>query len=189
MQLAHKTPQSGSFGRMAGVMALGFVAGLAANGARKAVMQAPSLAAGDWFDALKAEHRMVETMFKAILQTTSDDPLKRHTLLAKIAYALNKHAIEEENVVYPALRHELQPENARRLGEEHAEIKSFLYDLRTIPADDPRWLIRANEFEMHVARHIREEEDEIFPSLKEALSPEDDARLTKMLNWEGFKVA
>lgn len=187
MHLA-KSRQSGGLSRVAGIAALGFVAGIAATQARKGLMQAPSLAAGDWVRALEAEHRMVEGLFRT-LQTTSDgDALKRNLLLTKIAYALSKHGIQEENVIYPALGH-TDAERARRLAEEHQQIKTFIYDLRNLDAKGPLWLATAKEFELFVEHHVREEEDEVFPEFKARLSADENAKLTGMMNWEGFKVA
>lgn len=181
--------QSASFGRIATGAALGFFAGLALPHARKAVMQAPSAMAGDWVEALKAEHRLVEGLFDKLLKTDESQVVKREMLLAKIAYALSKHAIEEENVVYPALMEGARADTARHLTEDHAEIKTFIYDLRRISSSDPQWILRAREFFEKLQEHVREEEDEIFPQFRNAMSPEDNARITKMMNWEGFKVA
>jgi hemerythrin superfamily protein len=179
----------GSFGRIATGAAIGLFAGLALPHARKAVMQGPSIAAGDWVDALKAEHRMVEKMFQALLKTQDHEKLKREMLLTKIAYALTKHAIEEENVIYPALAENAQSDQARHLTEDHLEIKTFIYDLRRTETSDPRWLLRVQAFHGHLEHHIREEEDEIFPAFRERLPQQENAKLTKMMNWEGFKVA
>jgi hemerythrin superfamily protein len=177
------------FGRLAAGAALGLVAGLAIPHARKAVMQGPSLAAGDWMDALKAEHRMVEKSFEALLATRDDEMVKREMLLTKIAYALTKHAIEEENVIYPALGEHDHADQARRLIDDHGEIKTFIYDLRRIPSTDPRWLGEARRFWTQLQAHIRAEEDEIFPAFRNSLLAEENAKLTRMMNWEGFKVA
>ncbi|HET9160811.1 MAG TPA: hemerythrin domain-containing protein [Caulobacteraceae bacterium] len=189
MQIGGRTNGHGDVGRLAGMAALGFVAGVAATQARKVAMQTPSIAAGDWVDALKAEHRMVEKLFQTLSSTTEGQAMKREMILAKIAYALNKHAIEEENVVYPAISHSTQHDEAGRLSEEHAQIKTCIYDLRMINPADPRWLMRAKEFERLVREHVREEEDEIFPLFQDSLSQGENAKLTTMLNWEGFKVA
>lgn len=178
-----------SFGRLATGAALGLVAGLAIPHARKAVMQGPSLAAGDWVDALTAEHRMVEKLFDQLLATGDDEMLKREMLLTKIAYALTKHAIEEENVVYPALAENARTDQSRHLIEDHGEIKTFIYDLRRMDSTDPRWLITARGFLTKLQEHMREEEEDIFPSFRGALPPEENARLTRMMNWEGYKVA
>ena len=180
---------NGAFGRIATGAALGLFAGLAIPHARKAVMQGPSIAAGDWVAALTAEHRMVEKMFDVLLKTGDDERLKREMLLTKIAYALTKHAVEEENVIYPALAEHARTDQSRHLTEDHLEVKTFIYDLRRTSSTDPRWLIKARAFWNQLQEHMREEEDEIFPAFRDALPPEENARLSKMMNWEGFKVA
>lgn len=182
--------QSGnSFGRLATGAALGLVAGLAFPAARKAVMQGPSAAAGDWMEALKAEHRVVEKAFEALLQTQSDETARRELLLTKIAYALTKHAIEEENVIYPALSEHGHADQARHFVEDHGQTKIFIYDLRRIPSSDADWIARAREFWAALEKHIHEEENEIFPTFRDRLGADENAKLTKMMNWEGFKVA
>jgi hemerythrin superfamily protein len=178
-----------SFGRLATGAALGLMAGLAIPHARKAVMQAPSLTAGDWVQALTAEHRLVEKTFQALLKTSDDEVLKREMLLTKIAYALTKHAIEEENVIYPALAENARAEQSQHLTQDHAQVKTFIYDLRRTETSDPRWLIKAQAFFETLQKHVREEEDEVFPAFRDALPAAENARLTRMLNWEGFKVA
>ena len=180
---------SPNLGPLATGAAIGFMAGLALPHARKAMMQAPSVVAGDWMAALKAEHRLVEKMFDALLATGDDEMLKREMLLAKIAYAITKHGIEEENVIYPALAENARTDQAHHLTHDHAEIKTFIYDLRRTGSTDPRWLIKARAFWGQLQEHMREEEEEIFPAFRDALPPEENARLTKMMNWEGFKVA
>ena len=168
--------------------AVGFALGLAATHARKAAAQTPALLAGGWVDGLAAEHRMVEALFDKLLATASDEHRKRDGLLMKIAYALNKHGVAEENVIYPELM-SAQPEQASHLFDDHAQIKTFIHRLRLMETGEPGWLILAEEFRDQVVEHAREEEDEIFPALREALSDEQNLRLTKMANWEAFKVA
>ena len=180
---------NGNIGRIATGAALGFVAGLAVPHARKAVMQGPSLTAGDWVEALKAEHRLVEKTFQALLATSEDEPMKRQMLLTKIAYALTKHAIEEENVIYPAMVENGREDQARHLIEDHGDVKTFIYELRRTPTDDPGWIETARRFFTKLEEHIREEEEDMFPVFREALPAEENARLTRMMNWEGFKVA
>lgn len=180
---------NGNLGRLATGAALGFMAGLAMPHARKAVAQGPSLVAGDWVAALKAEHRMVEKTFQALLATSDTETMKRQMMLTKIAYALTKHAIEEENVIYPAMVENGREEQARHLIADHGEVKTFIYELRRLPTDDPRWLETARRFFTDLQEHMREEEEDIFPAFREALPQQENARLTRMMNWEGFKVA
>lgn len=186
--MAHAaSPQS--LGRLAAGAAVGFLAGLAIPHVRKVVMQAPSLAAGDWVEALTTEHRMVEALFDKLLATQADQKAQREFLLTHIAYALNKHAIEEENVIYPALSQAGRREQARKLVEEHAEIKTCIYDLRRLSSSTDAWLERARQFQQTVAEHVREEEEVVFPAFRALRSDDENGRLTRMLNWEGLKVA
>jgi iron-sulfur cluster repair protein YtfE (RIC family) len=180
---------SNSFGRIAAGAAIGLAAGLILPQAKKLAMQGPSLAAGDWMAALIAEHRMVEKMFEQLLATTEDEMLKREALLTKIAYALNKHAIEEENVIYPALSENAQAEQAKHLADEHLEAKTCIYDLRRTSSTDAAWLGKAQDFWGKLQAHMREEEDEVFPAFHDSRSDEENGKLFAMMNWEGIKVA
>lgn len=181
--------QNGSFGRLAAGAALGLAAGLVLPHARKLAMQGPTMAAGNWVEALTAEHRMVEKMFEQLMTTTEDEMAKREMLLSKIAYALNKHAIQEENVIYPALSENAYADQSRHLAEEHLQMKTFIYDLRRISSTDAQWIIKAREFFDAVLAHAREEEQEVFPAFRDSLPAEENGKLTAMMNWEGLKVA
>jgi hemerythrin superfamily protein len=176
-------------GRVATGAAIGFLAGLALPHARKALIQAPSLAAGDWVEALTAEHRMVEGLFDKLLATHERQAARREALLARIAGALNHHTAQEEHVIYPALTEASRGDQSRHLGEDHAEMKTMIYELRRLSAADPRWLLLARELRGLIEHHVREEEEDIFPAFRAAMCPEDNARLTRMMNWEGFRAA
>lgn len=178
-----------AIGRLAAGAALGLFAGLALPQARKAVIQAPSLAAGDWVEGLTAEHRMVQKQFETLLETRHDETARRELLMARIASALTKHAVEEENVVYPALAEAGHADRAHHLIDDHGQMKAYLYDLRRLPARDMEWIGRARQLWNALEKHMREEETDIFPRFREALSAEENAKLTKMIHWEGFKVA
>src|SRR3546814_20361475 len=49
-----------------------------------------------------------------------------------LKHALAKHAIEEENAIYPALRDAGQRDGAEELIREHGDVKHYLYDLENI---------------------------------------------------------
>lgn len=166
---------------------MGFLAGMAFTPARKLAMQGGEALAGDWMAVLKAEHRAVETLFEQALQTTEQQKVKRRMLVVKIAYALNKHAIQEENVIYPALRH-IDEQAAEHLISDHGQIKTLVSRLQyDLSSDQPAWLETMRQLSEEVIRHAREEEDEIFPRLHDG--GEDNASLTRRMHWEGIKVA
>ena len=111
------------------------------------------------------------------------------TLLMQLKHALSKHALEEENVVYPALREGGDKEQADQLNKEHGYVKQYLYELENMPRDDARWLAKAGELRRDLEQHMADEEERIFPALKARLGTERNARLTSAVNKEGFKLA
>ena len=180
---------NGSTGVLVGAAVAGAAVGLAANMGRKLFVQMTSGATGDWVEALTTEHEMTLALFDKIEATTDDQTTMRSTLLAKLKYALTKHALEEENVIYPALRQANLAAEADDLGSEHGYVKTYLYELETMPSDSPEWLARVRDFRAMIEEHMEEEENDIFPRFRSQLSEEQNAKITAMMNKEGFKFA
>jgi hemerythrin superfamily protein len=179
----------GSAGVLAGAALAGAAMGIAANVGRKLFVQMSTGAMGDWFDALKAEHQATLALFDKIEATDASQGLMRGHLLMKLKYALTKHANEEENVIYPALREANLAHDADALNSEHGYVKTYLYELETISKTSPEWLARVRDFRTMIQEHIRMEEDEVFPTFRNLLSEAQNARLTSLMNKEGFKMA
>jgi hemerythrin superfamily protein len=176
-------------GAAAGAAAVGFIAGVAANKARKVAIQGAEAAKGDWFDVLKAEHAAVEAIFQKILETDETNKMKRTKLLLTLQQALGKHALQEEDVVYPHLRMAGIEAETKELAAEHGDIKTYLHELEEMPKDDPKWISRVKEFHKLVQHHVAEEENEIYPRFREKLSSAESAKLTKRMHLEGLKLA
>jgi len=176
-------------GAVIGVAAVGLVAGLVANLGRKAVVQAPSAMAGDWFEAIKAEHAATLLLFDAMEKTTDENTTKRSMLLMQLKHALGKHAFMEENVVYPALREAGDPEDADKLNHEHGYVKQYLYELTNLDKASPMFLDKVAAFRRDIEKHIEEEEVEIFPGFHAKLSDEKNKAVTLAANKEAFKLA
>lgn len=170
--------------------ALGGVAlGVMAMIGRKVAVQAPTALAGDWDEALAAEHKGTLKLFDALEATDERNTTKRSILLAQLKHALAKHALEEENVIYPALREAGEVAGADELNAEHGYVKQYLYQLENTPNDSPDFLATVRKFRTDIEDHMREEEDELFPRLKASLGEEKNKQLTLMMNKEGFKLA
>ncbi|MCL6730518.1 hemerythrin domain-containing protein [Sphingomonas hankyongi] len=170
--------------------ALGGVAiGLAANYGRKALMQGMEAAVGDWDEILSAEHDVGLAVFDKMLATDESQTFKRKMLLMKLTHALDKHAHQEEMVVYPALREANEAVDADHLEGEHGYIKTFIYDLNEMGPDASNWLEKVREFRALVSKHAHMEEEQVFPRFKQALSEEQNARITSLVNRDGFWMA
>ena len=181
--------KGGSALALAGAAAGGLALGVLAMLGRKAAVQAPTALAGNWDEALKLEHAATLKVFDAIEATDERDTAKRNVLLAHLKHALTKHAIEEENVIYPALRDAGHAAEADALNKEHGYVKQYLYELSTTPSASPDWIATVRRFRADIEAHMREEEDQLFPMLRASLSEEKNKDLTLAMNKEGFKVA
>jgi len=178
----------GTTGIVLGAAAAGVVAGVVANLGRKAVVQAPSALGGDWFEALKAEHKAALGLFDAIQATKDEQTLRRSILLTQLKHALGKHAFTEENVIYPELRDHGGKTDADELNKEHGYVKQYLYDLEKMDNSSPEFLKKVAAFRADLEDHIRDEETRIFPQLHAKLGDKNKA-VTAAANKEGFKLA
>lgn len=179
----------GQTGAIAAAAVAGAAVGLAANFGRKFLVQGMGSTAGDWADVLTAEHQAALAIFDKIEATDDDQTTTRSHLLMKLKYALTKHAHQEESVIYPALREANSAHDADALNAEHGYVKTYLYELETMPNDSAEWLARVRDFRSMIQEHMRMEEDEVFPKFRNSLSEEQNSKLTAMMNKEGFKLA
>ena len=179
----------GSTGSWLGAAAAGAAIAVGANLARKLAMQGMSAAAGDWDDVLAAEHQATLALFDTILETDDTQTMKRAMLIKKLTHSLDKHAHEEEHVVYPALRDANDAHDADLLEHEHGYVKTFLFKLNEMEKGSPEFLTTVREFRDMVDRHAKMEEEQVFPRLKEAMTEEQNAHITNLVNKEGFKMA
>ena len=192
-----KTPRSSSSNRSAfswggeagPLLAAGLAGaaiGIAANYGRKFLTQAVSGISGEWDEVLATEHDLTLAVFDKMLATDSSQTWKRSMLLMQLTHALDKHAHEEEMVVYPALREAGQATEADQLNGEHGYIKTFLYELSEMGPDASNWLEKVREFRALVAEHAKMEEEEVFPACKANLDEEQNAKITSLVNKDGF---
>ncbi len=167
----------------------GAAIGFAANYGRKFITQAVSGISGDWDEVLATEHDLTLAVFDKMLASDSSQTWKRSMLLMQLTHALDKHAHEEEMVVYPALREADQTVEADQLNAEHGYIKTFLYELGQIGPEAPNWLEKIREFRALVAEHAKMEEEQVFPAFKRNLDEEQNAKITSLVNKDGFWAA
>lgn len=162
----------------AGVL-LGLAAGrIAPPVAGRALGSISGMAGRDPFEALAQDHRNVLALIDSIEQTDSSARLRRSALLFQLKRMLTAHALAEEDIIYPMLRDDAQrQEMASQLYREHAEMKVRLFELEHQAKDDPGWIARLRELRGIIAEHARQEEENAFPRLREALGGDSKARL------------
>jgi len=176
-------------GPLLGAALAGAAIGFAANYGRKFLMQGLEAAAGDWDEILAAEHEVALGIFDKMLETDETQTWKRSMLLMKLTHALDKHAHQEEMVVYPALREANLAHDADALEGEHGYIKTFIYELKNMEPEAPNWLEKVREFRALVSKHAHLEEEEVFPVFKKNMTDEQNAKVTGLVNADGFWMA
>jgi hemerythrin superfamily protein len=152
-------------------------------------MQGMEASIGDWDEILSAEHDEALAIFDKMLATDETQTFKRKMLFMKLCHALDKHAHEEEMVVYPALRENDDFADADHLEGEHGYIKTFIFELSEAGPDAPNWLERVREFRQLVAEHAKFEEEQVFPKFKNEMDEEQNAHITSLVNKDGFWMA
>ena len=176
-------------GPIIGAALAGAAIGFAANYGRKFLMQGMEATAGDWDEILATEHETALAIFDKMLATDQTQTFKRKMLLMRLTHALDKHAHQEEMVVYPALREANEIADADTLESEHGYVKTFIYELNEMGSDAPNWLEKVREFRDLVSEHAHMEEERIFPGFKQGLTEEQNARITTLVNRDGFRMA
>lgn len=137
------------------------------------------------FDRLVQDHRAVLSLLERLVGAADDSIARRMALFLAVKRALAKHALAEEDVVYPLLQSKANGASAaKQLYSEHAEMKVHLYELEMASAGGAAWAERARALQALIARHIRDEEDVQFPRLEGLLDAEGRRRLARQIRRE-----
>jgi hemerythrin superfamily protein len=125
----------------------------------------------DPVERLIQDHREILSILSDMERTPADATARRTKQFLKLKRVLAKHALAEEDIVYPVL-HERggHVEQIRSLYDEHLDIKIHLYELERLLMDGADWRGRVNDLHDIIAAHAREEEDVEFPRLREIIN-------------------
>ena len=137
------------------------------------------------FDRLVQDHRSVLSLLDRMVGASAESPARRMSAFLAVKRALAKHALAEEDVVYPLLQTKANaPTAAKQFYSEHAEMKVQLYELEMALQSGASWADRARALQALIAGHIREEEEIQFPKLQSLLDADDRRRLAGKIRRE-----
>ncbi len=159
-----------------------------ANIGRKMVTQAPTALASDWCEGLIREHEATLAAIDRLLASSPEHPQRRTVQLTALKHMIAKHALQEENVIYPMLARDHEAA-AGDLNREHGEVKAMLFELTQMDKADPVFAVTLQRLRAALEAHMREEEEELFPALRERLTAEENRKLTRSMNIAGVMVA
>ena len=122
-------------------------------------------------DLLKEDHDIVDALFKEVEATT---PSRYPPLFKRIKGELDTHAHLEEKIFYPQLiakgDKELRAITKEGL-EEHAQIKKFLAEIARSTNTEKREA-KLKVLIEDTRHHVKEEENEMFPMVRDQFSSE-----------------
>ena len=126
----------------------------------------------DVTELIEHDHREVEGLFAQFKSDRS-----KGTAL-KICDELDAHADAEEKVFYPVVRADV-PDGKRLADEakdEHGEARQLIGRIKNTE-DEAHLVDLVNQLEQAINHHVSEEESEMLPKAREALSAERLANL------------
>jgi hemerythrin superfamily protein len=128
--------------------------------------------ASDAIALLKQDHRTVEGLFDRFEKAGDAAHRIKRRLVDTMIEELSRHTAIEELVFYPAVRGEVDDAKADVLEalEEHHVVKWLLHELEDLAATDERFDAKVTVMMENVRHHVKEEEHELFPEVREQMS-------------------
>jgi len=126
----------------------------------------------DAITLLVKDHQTVEALFEKFEQTGPRAMKARKTLADRIVHELSVHAAIEEQVLYPAIRESLPEveDDVLEALEEHHVAKWVLSEIDSMSPEHERFQAKVTVLIENVRHHVEEEEEELFPKVRKALS-------------------
>ncbi|HYM49593.1 MAG TPA: hemerythrin domain-containing protein [Candidatus Limnocylindrales bacterium] len=127
----------------------------------------------DAITLLKQDHRKVDRLFEEI--KTKQQVQDRERLFNEIRTELTVHATIEEKLFYPAVQNARQThEKILESYEEHKQVKMVLADLAEADKSTENWMAGLTVLLEDVQHHVKEEEEDIFPKVREKILSEQE---------------
>jgi hemerythrin superfamily protein len=124
----------------------------------------------DPFERLIEDHRRILETLDQMERHGSASLARRAPLFLTLKRTLAKHALAEEDVIYPMLHDEArETEKTKHLYDEHADIKIHLFELEKMLKSGEDWTHRVRALRQLIAEHAREEEEIEFPKVRALL--------------------
>jgi iron-sulfur cluster repair protein YtfE (RIC family) len=132
----------------------------------------------DPFELLIEDHRQILSTLDQMLAEPAESMVKRSSLYLMLKRKLAKHALAEEDVVYPLLHNQGQDaEASKELYDEHADMKILLFELEELLKSGGDWSAQVRSLRDLIQDHVNDEEQVVFPKLRQIF---DGSRASKI---------
>jgi hemerythrin superfamily protein len=127
----------------------------------------------DATELLIQQHREVDRAFDEF--AAPNDPQRRKEIARQVITDLSIHAGIEEVAFYPTVKDAL-PQLANEIDhdlEEHTQAKQLLADLLGMDPADEEFSATFQRLVTDIRHHVEEEENDLFPQVRDALNAQD----------------
>ncbi|MEV4196159.1 hemerythrin domain-containing protein [Streptomyces toxytricini] len=127
---------------------------------------------GDVVRELTADHDEVKEFFGRL--ETATDGGERRRIADQLTIELVRHSVAEEQYLYPAVREHLDGGDliADKEIADHTRVEEMLKELESMDPDEARFTSCVAALRTEVLAHIRDEEENLFPTLRHNCSQE-----------------
>ncbi len=129
-------------------------------------------------ELLKADHDELKRKYEDFKSETEYD--RRADLGSDILQMLDVHTTIEEEIFYPAaeaIGGDLVKTLVAKALAEHKSARNLLDELKVIDVKDEEYDLKMEALMSDVAAHIEEEEEDLFPEIKDNLNLKELERL------------
>lgn len=117
-------------------------------------------------DMLRDDHKKVKGLFEEFEEAA--DAKSKQRIVEEALAELDVHAKLEEELIYPAIRGEVDEEDLMDEAlEEHHVVHVLIAELKKMKAGDDRYDAKFTVLAENVRHHIKEEESEMFPKAED----------------------
>ena len=117
-------------------------------------------------DMLREDHTKVKGLFEKFEE--ADDANAKQRIVEMALAELDVHAKLEEELIYPAIRSEIDDDDLMDEAlEEHHVVHGLIGELNKMKPSDKRYDAKFTVLSENVRHHIKEEESEMFPKAED----------------------
>jgi hemerythrin-like domain-containing protein len=134
----------------------------------------------DAIDFIIEDHERFRDALGRYEELDDDATDDKRTLVDELIADCTRHGSMEEHAFYPFVLDRVPDveEDIREEIEEHHVLELIMRELAEHPADDPQFDAKVEVFAENLLHHLEEEEEELFPVLRQHLSSETLEALT-----------
>jgi hemerythrin-like domain-containing protein len=129
----------------------------------------------DAISILKRDHQRVRQLLRRLENTTDRAATQRKELLSEIENEVKVHTTVEEEIFYPAFKEAVRSKSHKEIYfeaiEEHHVVDLVMPEIKSTDTTSEQFGAKAKVLKDLIEHHAEEEETEMFPKARKAMTP------------------